>query len=309
MKEMNRPRVLVLMAAFNGSRWIQEQVETILAQINVDVYLLIRDDGSTDGTRSIIEQLVNDKRVQLFPSKTPSGSAAQNFLWLIRESTADAYDFVSFADQDDVWERDKLYRACSALTNSGAVGYSSAVTAFWQDGREKVLSQVAAITSSDFLFEGGGQGCTYVLTRDFYTKVRRTLLSLEHRTKSLHYHDWAIYALSRTWNSVWFFDRYSGLKYRQHENNDTGARNTMRGMRLRLGLIKRGWYRQQLQSIAEFCSEVDPNDPLILHWRTLLKRPPSFARIWGITAFCLRGGRRRPSDKIALVGCAVAGWI
>jgi rhamnosyltransferase len=306
---MNYPKVLVLMAAFNGSKWIREQVDTILNQVNVDVQLIVSDDGSTDDTSAIVERFAKDGRVCLVSTGAPTGSAAQNFLWLIRTISADGYDFVSFADQDDVWQQDKLHQGCSALIRTGAAGYSSAVTAFWSDGREKVLSQVATLTSSDFMFEGAGQGCTYVLTGVFYTKVRNFFLHRAAQTKYLHYHDWAIYALARSWNVAWSFDKKPSLRYRQHDSNDTGARTSIRGMRLRIDLIRSGWYARQLRAIADICVEASPADPAISDWRQLLGRSHGLLRACRIAAFCLRGGRRRFSDRIILLGSIFAGWI
>jgi rhamnosyltransferase len=306
---MNRPKILVLMAAFNGSKWIRDQVETILKQVNVDVYLIVSDDGSTDDTSQVIEGFVDDKRIRLVSTPASTGSAAQNFLWMIRTISAEGYDFVSFADQDDVWNEDRLYRGCSVLIRTGAAGYSSAVTAFWRGGREKVLSQVAKLTSSDFMFEGAGQGCTYVLTSVFYMKVRNFLLNHTSQTKSLHYHDWAIYALSRSWNAAWVFDGKPSLRYRQHDDNDTGARTSVRGMRLRFDLIRTGWYARQLRTIADICFEASPADPVISEWRKLLGCPPGLTRACRVAALCLRGGRRRFSDRIILIGSVFAGWI
>jgi rhamnosyltransferase len=306
---MNRPKVLILMAAFNGSKWIREQVKTILDQLNVDVHLIISDDGSTDDTRSVIQQLADDRRVRSISSGISSGSAGQNYLWLIRTISAEGYDFVSFADQDDVWQEDKLHQGCSALIRTGAAGYSSAVTAFWSDGREKVLSQAATLTSSDFLFEGAGQGCTYVLTSVFYTKVRNFLLPRAPLTRSLHYHDWAIYALARSWNAEWFFDNNSRLRYRQHAYNDTGARTSISGIRLRFNLIRSGWYALQLRAIADICFEASPTDTMISQWHHLLAQPPGLRRSYRMATFCWKGGRRRFTDKIILIGLAIAGWI
>jgi rhamnosyltransferase len=307
--KMNRPKVLVLLAAFNGSKWIREQAETILNQVNIDVHLIISDDGSTDGTRAIIEQLVTDQRVRAVSPPGPTGSAAQNFIWLIRSTPVDGYDFVSFADQDDVWYQDKIYRGCRALRDNGAKGYSSPVTAFWSDGREKTLTQVKTPTSSDYLFEGAGQGSTFVLVGDFYSRLRSFLLEHTAQTQRLHYHDWAIYALSRSWKANWFFDHEPCLRYRQHDENDTGARASLGGIVRRLSRIKNGWYSEQLRVIADICFAAAPADPVIAEWHELLARPRGLARSLGIAGFCLRGGRRRVSDKVILLSAAVVGWI
>jgi rhamnosyltransferase len=306
---MTRPKVLVLLAAFNGRKWITAQIESILNQVDVDVHLTISDDGSADGTAALIDGFTVDQRVRTTSPPVPTGSAAQHFLWLIRSTPAEGYDFVSFADQDDIWLQDKLFRSCAALGRSGAQAYSSAVTAFWSDGREKKLTQVAQPTASDFMFEGAGQGCTYVLSIAFYRRLRAFFIEHAAETERLHYHDWAIYALSRSWRVDWFFDQEPSLRYRQHGENDTGARNSVGGIRKRLSLIRKGWYSAQLRTIANICFAAFPQDSVISEWHELLARPRGPVRTWRIANFCLRGGRRRCSDKVILVTAVVVGWV
>jgi rhamnosyltransferase len=306
---MTRPKVLVLLAAFNGSKWILEQVESILRQVNVDVHLVISDDGSTDGTRSMIDRLTIDRRIRVVSPDVATGSAAQNFLWLIRQSPGDEYDFISFADQDDIWDEDKVFRGCSALMGSGAQGYSSAVIAVWSDGRENALTQVAIPTASDFLFEGAGQGCTYVLEHKFYRKLRTFFIRYASETEGLHYHDWAIYALARSWKLKWVFDRTPSLRYRQHEENDTGARSSVGGIQRRLSRIKNGWYSRQMRTIANICLTASPGHSIVSRWHNLLVQPRGVLRQWHMACFCLRGGRRRWSDRAILLSAVVVGWI
>jgi rhamnosyltransferase len=305
-----RPNVLVLLAAFNGSQWIAEQIESILDQIEVDLDIVISDDGSSDNTLAVVERFAHDQRVRVKSPPVPMGSGAQNFLWLIRNSPADGYEFVALADQDDIWLPGKLIRGCSTLTSGRAVGYSCAVTAFWDDGREKTLRQVNALTKSDFMFEGAGQGCTFVLSATYYRRLRAFLLEHAAQTKSLHYHDWAIYALARSWKNEWCFDQQPMVRYRQHLSNDTGARSSLGGVTKRLRLIKCGWYLQQLQAIAQVCALADPTDAMIAEWNSLLSKPRSLARRYRFARFCLKdGGRRRTSDNVILLGAAALGWV
>jgi rhamnosyltransferase len=306
---MNRPTVLVLMAAYNGAKWIQDQVQSILAQADVKVALVISDDGSTDRTRSLLDRFTLDERVTLSSPTSPTGSAAQNFLWLIRNRSAENFSFVAFADQDDLWDVDKLSRACEALGAGGAGGYSCAVTAWWSGGREVILSQLDRATESDFLFEGAGQGCTYVLTAAFYQRIRAFLIQNPALTASLHFHDWAIYALSRSWRIPWTFDPAPKMKYRQHGANDTGARASIGGIVRRFRLIKAGWYGRQIATIARICFAAAPADPVIAEWHGLLAAPVGLARWYRLARFCLRGGRRRLSDKTALLIAIVSGRI
>ena len=304
-----RPKVLVLLASCNGSQWIREQMESILSQEGVDVRIAVRDDGSTDGTHWELTRFTEDARVRMATSTAASGSAAQNFLTLIRENAARAFDFVAFADQDDLWNPDKLLRACNMLAASRAAGYSSATIAAWEDGRELILKPSGTPTASDFLFEGAGQGCTFVLKAEFYERVRRFLTRHWELTRQLHYHDWMTYALARSWGLRWCFDAKPSMKYRQHGGNDTGARGTLNGVVRRFSLVRQGWYRIQLRAIAEMCSVAAPANAVITAWCSEFLRPDCWRRRLHIARFCLIGGRRRTRDNIVAVFAALSGWI
>jgi rhamnosyltransferase len=299
------PRILVLLAAYNGAPWVRDQIKSILAQQAVDVHIIVRDDGSSDDTRTQVERIASQGRIRLQAAPAPGGSAAQNFFALIRENPAVGFDFVALADQDDLWNADKLSRASRLLTTERSAGYSSWTTAVWPDGRETVLRQVGVPTESDFLFEGTGQGCTFVLSAEFYERARQFLLGTSELTRSIHYHDWALYALARSWGLRWSFDPHPTVRYRQHGGNDTGARYSANGLARRLRLIREGWYRQQLCAIADLALAANPSNPTACEWRGVLA-----ARNRLRTAgFCLRGGRRKGIDNTVLVLAALAGWI
>jgi rhamnosyltransferase len=280
-----------------------------LNQSDVDVHLVVSDDGSTDDTLKQVGHWTGDPRITLDGPPTPTRSAAQNFLWLIRNTDADEFDYVALADQDDVWLRQKLCRACRALDAQDAGGYSSAVTAFWAGGSEALLSQNSRLTASDFLFEGAGQGCTFVLTLRFFSRLKTFLADATLQTQRLHYHDWTIYALSRAWKVHWIFDNDPMVRYRQHEHNDTGARASVSGLTRRLSLIKSGWYRTQVEAIAEICFAAAPEEPVIAKWYSILHLPRGILRSIKIAAFCLQGGRRRRSDRMMLLIAAACGWL
>lgn len=308
--QMVQPRVLVLLPAYNGSRYILEQIGSILAQEGVELRIAVRDDGSSDDTRAELERSTRDARIQVsHTSGNRSGSAAQNLFMLMQENAADGFDFIAFSDQDDRWHHDKLVRACRRLLRDRAVGYSSATIAAWAGGCERVLRQVGIPTRSDFLFEGAGQGCTFVLTADFYTRVRSFVRRERNLTHALHYHDWAVYALARSWDLPWSFDPEPSMYYRQHGSNDTGARRSLAGMVRRLALLSDGWYRSQLCGIADLCAAAAPENPTVAAWRAMLRQPRGLKRRLRIIRFCLDGGRRRRTDRAVTVLAALAGWI
>ncbi len=299
----------MLLAARNGCDWIVEQITTILGQENANIELVISDDGSTDATLVEIGKFLQDRRVRMLSPPFPTGSASKNFFWLMRNAPLQDHDFIALADQDDIWEKEKIARGCRLLADSGAAGYSSAVTAFWSDGSEVALRQVSTATRSDFLFEGAGQGCTFVLSAAFFRQLTRFFAEQPASLSSIHYHDWTIYALARSWKKTWYFDERSMMRYRQHRSNDTGARLSLQGVKRRLGLLKDGWYRRQLSAIASICALAAPRDSLITEWNRTLGRPPSAARKLQMARFCLAGGRRRLSDNVILLVAALLGWI
>jgi rhamnosyltransferase len=302
------PRILVLLAAFNGRKWIEEQINSVLRQRGVQVHLVVGDDASTDNTRELLESYRED-RLTIVAHAQRSGSAAQNFFELIRAVDSKEFNFVAFSDQDDIWHENKLSNASRVLQSRGCDLYSSATTAFWADGTSRSLTQNPVVTESDHFFEGAGQGCTYVLTTHFYSRVREFIQERKILTNDLHYHDWALYALARSWQLRWAFDADSAIDYRQHDRNDTGARLSLDGVIRRLNRVASGWYGKQIVGVYRLVAEVNPTDPLITEWGQALPSHRSLSRRFRIARFCIRGGRRKVNDNLMLIGAALLGWI
>lgn len=307
------PHVLVLLATHNGAPWIEAQLRSIGAQHAVEVSLRVGDDGSTDQTVPIVQRWAakSSRRVVLSQAEQPSGAAARNFFRLIREAELGDETFVALADQDDLWEPDKLQRAVQALRTTSSAGYSAAVRAFWPDGRTAVLTQVPRQTAADYLFEGAGQGCTFVMQRSFFDRVQQLVRQRTEALDTVHYHDWLIYALCRAWGLRWHFDDAIALRYRQHGSNDTGARGGRVAMARRLSLIRSGWYARQIGAIAAIVADTgDAQTEFARRWLALSRhaaqRPLYRA---ALAAFILRQGRRRWTDRLIQIGAATAGYL
>jgi glycosyltransferase involved in cell wall biosynthesis len=109
----NKYTINVLMATYNGEKYVSEQIDTILAQKGVTVNLYIRDDGSTDKTVKIIERYKsNYSNVFLYTGKNLG--VANNFFELLNQCSKS--EFYAFADQDDIWDDDKILTAVSMLS-------------------------------------------------------------------------------------------------------------------------------------------------------------------------------------------------
>ena len=98
--------VTVLLAVYNGERYLSEQIDSILNQTVSDVKIIIRDDGSKDSSPDIIEEYAKKyaDRITVF-SGDPTGSAMTNFHEMLKSSDD---DYIMFSDQDDVWFEDKV---------------------------------------------------------------------------------------------------------------------------------------------------------------------------------------------------------
>lgn len=220
-----------------------------------------------------------------------------------------AADYVALADQDDVWHADKLARGVAAIERTGSQGYSAAVTAFWPDGRESVLLQSPDTRALDFIFEGAGQGCTFIMPVNGFLAVQQFCREQAALLQDFHFHDWLIYILVRTAGGTWYFDAQPAMRYRQHEGNDMGARGGMHGMRRRLVLIKQGWYVKQLRLALEIYRLAGGRDERATTLRDLLQRRPSLTRNLELASNTANHGRRRFSDRAVLVAFALAGWF
>ncbi len=304
------PRVLILLGTFNGELWLREQLMSILSQVDVEVRVAIGDDASRDNARALIQSgWKDDTRVHLYAFGTSSGSAGANFRRLFRLVDPSDFDFVALADQDDIWLPRKLISAIEALQSAGALGYSCAVQSFWPDGREQVLRQLAVPRTADFLFEGAGQGCTFVLHQELFKRVRQFCIDHKTITEALHYHDWLIYLLARAWGVNWHFDSQAWMRYRQHEGNEIGSRGGARSISKRVGMIRNGWYRKQVSAALDVFLTANKDNHCVNGFSQIFAQPPSLRRRIRLLQFFLRHGRRRLSDRVVMAVSAAVGWL
>lgn len=240
------------MAAFNGAGCIVEQIESILDQRSVAVQVVISVDSSIDGTEDLLAGwALVEARLTLLPFGHHFGGAGPNFYRLLRDVDLADFDYLSFSDQDDVWDPEKLLRAHRVLTAKGAAGYSSSVTAVWPSGREKFVNKASPQRAWDFLFESAGPGCTYVLRQSLARSLQELVRSLDERLSLIDYHDWLTYAFARSHGLPWVIDGWSSMKYRQHPNNQIGVNAGWRSFWLRAKKVLSGYGFQQSLLIAD----------------------------------------------------------
>lgn len=233
-------KIAVLLAAYNGEKWIKEQIDSILNQSDVDVKLYISCDLSTDTTMEILKYY-NDDRIMVLPYGERYGAAAPNFYRLLKDVSFNDFDFVALSDQDDIWLYNKISSAIRNIKGNNAVGYSSNVTAFWPDGRKRTVIKSTPQRKYDFLFESPGPGCSFVMTSSFAMEFQAYIQNKGECLQKLDWHDWVIYAYARSRNYKWFIDKNSYMMYRQHNNNQLGANSGFKQFKKRVNNIVSGY--------------------------------------------------------------------
>ena len=210
------------MAAYNGKQFIAQQLQTILNQTHKPCKILINIDLSTDETVTIIDDYATkSSEIEILNSNKRFGSAASNFIHLLKNADLTEVGYIALADQDDLWKEDKLEKAIQRL-QQGCDGYSSNVEAFWEDGRQKIILKNQPQREFDQLFESAGPGCTFVLTKRLALSLQEFLKGGQFNQLD-NYHDWLIYAYARSNGFKWYIDSYPGVEYRQHNANVFGA--------------------------------------------------------------------------------------
>lgn len=262
---VKHPKVAVLLAAYNGMQWIEEQLTSILGQSAVDVTVYISIDPSTDGTEAwCAAYAAKHPEVLVLPAAGSFGGASRNFFRLIRDVDFEGYDFVAFADQDDVWHPDKLQRATHVIQTRQVDAYSSNVTAFWPDGKTHLLDKAQPQVEWDFLFEAAGPGCTYVMSKSLADSLKASMLANWQLLQDVSLHDWYFYAFARSHSYRWYIDPEPSMDYRQHERNQVGANKGLSPLIARYKTIHDGWWFNQIRLIARLVGQCA--DPFVRAW-------------------------------------------
>ena len=217
MISTDQPRIAVLMSTYNGEAFLHEQIDSILTQKDVEVDLIVRDDGSRDDTLPILKYYENDGRLRLIPGKNKGVTGS--FFELL-SLAGDSYEYYAFADQDDVWKPDKLSKAFEKLSITDAqtpAMYYSRLE--FVSASKQTLGLSAIPTTRGFhnaLVQNQATGCTVVLNR-----TARNLIA-QHLPSWALMHDWWCYLLVSAFGCV-IYDEYPGILYRKHGNNVTPA--------------------------------------------------------------------------------------
>jgi rhamnosyltransferase len=294
-----------LLATYNGEEWIRSQISTIQNQVDCDVHIYIRDDGSTDQTLEIIKALVPDSQITFVNNcGIAAKSAALNFFKIIDALNFQNFDYIAFADQDDIWFPNKIIEGIKLIKNTESDGYSSNLIAFDNNSiKSWVVNKKFTQRKYDYLFQGASAGCTYILKFNAIKLIKKVMANEFQNLPIDCSHDWIIYAICRSHGLRWVHDERSFIAYRQHYRNIYGAKNGGKGLVFKIKMIHNGWYKNQILYLKNFIQGSDGEAKILLAIKRLDFRDKLFLIIK------IGNFRRELSARIYLALSIIAGII
>ncbi|MDF2909026.1 MAG: hypothetical protein K0R34_4347 [Herbinix sp.] len=220
--------IAIIMATYNGEKYVDEQINSILSSNYQDLELFIYDDGSKDNTVSILHNYENQypEKVHVYQNESNLGHR-MNFMHALSATTA---DYVMFSDQDDVWNSNKVAITIKRMKHMEAQSGKETPLVVFTDA--VVVDQDLNTLNRSFfcsghlnpyrtdlghlLMENKLIGCTVMVN----AALRRVLLS-KPLPRQARYHDWWIALIAAAYGKIGFV-KEGTLLYRQHGGNVVG---------------------------------------------------------------------------------------
>lgn len=236
-------RVAILVCTFNGERFLVQQLESIARQSYSHWTVVVSDDGSTDSTLELLREYSErwgaDKMIV---RSGPGRGFASNFMSITCDQSIDS-DFYAWADQDDIWQENKLELALQHLQgmhSDGPALYCGRTALIDESGASIGLSPLfdRPIGFANALVQSIGGGNTMVFNRAARELFLQTGPELE-----IVSHDWWAYLLVSGAGGQVFYDFSPSILYRQHDSNLIGSKQGLGAQVERLRMLFKGRFR------------------------------------------------------------------
>lgn len=285
------------MSTYNGEEYLREQIDSILSQdceekMGVTLKLLIRDDGSKDGTQEILKSYAEKYPEKVSWYQGENVGVIKSFFNLIEKSDENA-EFYAFSDQDDYWHKEKLSAGIEKIKNMSQkyqqekdkyIGFSEKNGVYSKvpllyccspllvDENLKEIDNEMTRKSKIPSFENAVvenivTGCTIVMNKTLRDMAK------EQPPKFTVMHDWWFYLLASCYGKI-YFDEKQFISYRQHGTNTVGYNTSkVKEFKDRVKRFK-GNRRNITNQLADFLriyrlySESEPGNPIFKDEKT-----------------------------------------
>jgi len=212
MTEQNKKKVNILLSAYNGEKYIQEQIDSLLNQTYTNYSVYIRDDGSTDRTPQILRSYESNPRFHIIFGENKG--FIDSFLTLLQG--CDQADYYAFCDQDDYWMPFKVEYAVSTMEKEEqqipALYFSA-----YEFANEKLEKTGTSKSPTNLSFANALMDCAPLGFTTVINDAAREIIKEKIPKKSCG-HDWWVYMVCCGMGKVIYDDRVTVL-YRRYSGN------------------------------------------------------------------------------------------
>ena len=312
---MPQPTIHVLLATFNGARYLPQQWASLEAQEGVAVVLHVADDGSADATPTLLQELSSQPRgavraVQWLDA-APRRSATRSFLLLVADAVRRCPEaqWFAYCDQDDVWLPGKLAAAHSVLApfqeSQRPALYGGRTLAVDDEDRDGGLSPLFVRPPSfrNAVTQNIMGGNTMLMNR---AAAELVAASVELEVVS---HDWLTYQLVSGADGFIHYDPLPFVRYRQHGENVIGSNLGWKARWGRLVRMLRGEYRRwndlNVAALRQRAAALTAANRAVLE---AFDRARSADTVWARSVWLRRSGafrQKRPEQWMLWLACAL----
>lgn len=260
--------VAILLCTYNGSRFLEEQLDSFEKQTHTNWKIYVSDDGSSDQTIQILEKYCSKfGNGRLIIKNGPKKGFSRNFLSLINDRNIKA-EYYAFSDQDDIWHEEKLARSLAAINNADQSIpslYCSRTRLINSSGLPIGFSPIFSRTPSfrNALVQSIAGANTMLINN-----ASRDLLNRVTGDISIVAHDWLTYLVVSGCGGFVFYDPVPTLDYRQHDQNVIGANVGLRSRAAKTVRLFtrqfRNWTSSNLKALACIENQLTHENKLVL---------------------------------------------
>lgn len=217
-------KVLVLMATYNGEKYLDQQLESLFNQKDVDVEVLVRDDGSKDNTQTKLEEWHKKENLNWYTGEHLN--VKYGFFDLMEHAAKTDYQYFAFCDQDDVWDADKLSVAISKLKE-----VKKDTLGLYYCGQRLVDENLNLLDTHELKGDrsnyarfmlNDAAGCTEVFNKALLDKI------VSYKPNYLLMHDAWMVKVCLALGGTLIVDPNTHMSYRQHTGNAVGLKHDLK---------------------------------------------------------------------------------